>query len=95
VGSCRPTDGPANENHSLIHFNYTEHPIVLNIKKILKSNTSNTVNVSKLAIGKPGGIDPESDKYDTIVQVYCHICKKVLDHTNPAILPLINSVLLA
>ena len=51
--------------------------------------------VTKLAIGKPGGIDPETDRWETSVKVYCHACDVYLDHTNPQIAPLVDSVLLA
>ena len=30
--------------------------------------------ITKLAIGKPGGIDAETDKYDTSVVVHCREC---------------------
>jgi len=30
--------------------------------------------VTKLAIGKPGGVDAETDKYDTSVFVFCRLC---------------------
>jgi hypothetical protein len=29
------------------------------------------VQITKLAIGKPGGVDPDVDDYDTIVTVKC------------------------
>jgi len=51
--------------------------------------------VTKLAIGKPGGIDADTDKYDTIVQVWCHACQRALDHTRPEVAPLVDSLLLA
>ena len=66
----------------------------LNIKKVKKESDGPT-KVTKLAIGKPGGVDPETDNYDTIVTVYCHKCDKNLDHTNPKVQPLIDSILLA
>ena len=51
--------------------------------------------MTKVAIGKPGGIDAETDKYNTEVKVYCHACAKYLDHTNPQVAPLVDSILLA
>ena len=91
LGSCRP-NGPDDENHSLIHFKNTDHPIVLNIKKVEKETSNEPVKITKLAIGKPGGIDPEADKYDEVVSVYCHKCNKNLDHTHPKIEPMVKSI---
>jgi ubiquitin carboxyl-terminal hydrolase 5/13 len=51
--------------------------------------------ITKLAIGKPGGIDPDVDNYDTIVTLKCLECNKALDHTQPQISGLIDSVLLS
>ena len=56
------------------------NPLVLNILKKPKAKDPEE-KVTKLAIGKPGGIDAEQDKYTTTVQVYCHNCAKYLDHT--------------
>lgn len=53
------------------------------------------VKVTKLAIGKPGGIDPEQDKWETSVKVYCHACDAFLDHTHQQISSMVDSVLLA
>jgi uncharacterized UBP type Zn finger protein len=56
--------------------------------------------VTKLAIGKPGGVDAETDKYDTHVVVRCRACINAgllgelpLDH--PRVASLVDSVLLA
>ena len=79
----------------MIHYKNTGHPLVLRIKKTLKESDEEPVKVTKLAIGKPGGIDPEQDKYDTHVRVFCFNCNMYLDHTNPKVSPLVDSVLLA
>ena len=34
--------------------------------------------ITKLAIGKPGGIDAETDKWDTTATVVCATCNKEL-----------------
>jgi len=51
--------------------------------------------VTKLAIGKPGGIDAETDKYDTNASVYCTACANELPLSNPTVASLVDSVLLA
>jgi hypothetical protein len=51
----------------------------MNIKKTAKANIDMPTKVTKLAIGKPGGVDPETDRFDTSVTVYCNKCKKYLD----------------
>jgi uncharacterized UBP type Zn finger protein len=43
----------------------------------------------------PGGIDPEVDKYDTLVELKCLECDKVLDHTQPIVSSLVDSILLS
>lgn len=95
VGSCNDPNEPAERNHSMIHSKNSEHPLVLKIQKVPKAKEGEAVKVTKLAIGKPGGIDPEVDKYDTIVRVFCFSCNAYLDHTNPKIQPLVDSILLA
>jgi ubiquitin carboxyl-terminal hydrolase 5/13 len=51
--------------------------------------------ITKLAIGLPGGLDPEAEKWETSVSVYCHHCGKYLDHKVPKIASVVDSVLLA
>lgn len=48
-----------------------------------------------MAIGKPGGIDPEQDDFETVVTLKCLACNKALDHTNASVSGLVDSVLLA
>ena len=84
VGNSNPPGVPDSENFSKIHYKNTGNPLVMNIKKVKKESDGPT-KVTKLAIGKPGGVDPETDNYDTIVTVYCHKCDKNLDHTNPKV----------
>ncbi len=61
-------------NHSFLHFNMSQHPLSMNIQMVLKEKDptkQKPVQITKLAIGKPGGVDPEVDDYDTIVTVKC------------------------
>jgi hypothetical protein len=47
----------------------------MNIKKVRKPILpSEKTEVTKLAIGIPGGIDAETDKYDTKSSVFCLAC---------------------
>ena len=95
VGSCNDPNEPPERNHSQIAFKNTGNPLVLKIRKVPKAQEGAPVEVTKLAIGKPGGIDPEVDKYDTHARVFCHLCNAYLDHTHPKIQPLVDSILLA
>lgn len=61
VGSCN--EAGSHYSHSKIHFQNTEHPLVLKIEKV-KVN-SNPIVISKVAIGKSGGIDCDADRYET------------------------------
>ena len=53
------------------------------------------IKITKLAIGKPGGVDPDVDEYDTVVAVKCQACNKALDHRSPVLSGLVDSVLLS
>ena len=51
--------------------------------------------ITKLAIGKPGGIDAETDKYETIVSVIDKASGNEIDRTHPKVASLVDSILLA
>lgn len=87
VGSCR-------ESHSKAHAAQKEHPLVLNIRKV-PTESKELTKVTKLAIGKPGGVDAEADKYDTKCGVFCYNCNVNLDPEHAKIKPLVDSILLA
>jgi hypothetical protein len=74
----------------------TQHPIYVNIKMLRKPETeAQEQKVTKLAIGKPGGVDMEEDKYDTIPTVICKACDKALDITNNEVSNMASSIILA
>jgi hypothetical protein len=59
-------------DHTRLHHSLTnggssdQHPIYMNIKQVRKPEKPDEVKeVTKLAIGLPGGIDAETDKYET------------------------------
>lgn len=87
VGSCA-------ETHSRAHAEQKQHPLVLNITQTPNESTELT-KVTKLAIGKPGGIDNDTDKWETHVKVYCYACNVYLDHEHPKVKPIVDSILLA
>ncbi len=64
VGHANPPDVPEEENFSLIHYKNTGNPLVMNIREVPKAD-GQPVKITKLAIGKPGGIDADADKYAT------------------------------
>ena len=74
-GFCaNPKEG---HNHQHKHFENKGHPIYMNIKmtpKVEKDEDGKPAaeKITKLAIGKPGGIDADTDKYDTTVTVFCN-----------------------
>ena len=72
----------------------------MNLKMIPKAEPAEGVEqeaqkVTKLAIGKPGGIDADTDKYDTVASVHCKRCQCELPITNPAVASMVDSILLA
>ena len=48
-----------------------------------------------MAIGKPGGIDAETDHYETVISLKCLQCNVVLDHTQNTVSSLVDSILLS
>ena len=48
--------------------------------------------MTKLAIGKPGGIHSDATQFDTVVSVWCHECEKKLDHRIPEVAALADSL---
>jgi ubiquitin carboxyl-terminal hydrolase 5/13 len=87
VGACR-------ETHAKMIAQQKGHPLVLNIKKVPVENQGLT-KVTKLAIGKPGGVDADADKYETRAEVYCYHCNLKLDTAHAKVKPIVDSILLA
>jgi ubiquitin carboxyl-terminal hydrolase 5/13 len=77
--------------HSKHHFEKSNHPIVLNIKKIPKDIEEDENKITKLAIGKEGGANIE-DHFDTISTLHCMECDKDLDKSGEYISPIVNTV---
>ncbi|EGR32448.1 ubiquitin, putative [Ichthyophthirius multifiliis] len=75
-----------------ISFTKNNHPLVLNIKMVEKpkSESEKQPEITKLAIGKPGGAQLEETEYNIFYQLKCLICKKDLD--NEQLHGLINSI---
>lgn len=98
TGSC--ADQGSTHNHSVLHGGSKGHPIFMNIKLIPKAVDPVTGNlksqqVTKLAIGMPGGVDAETDKYDTSVVVHCRECNSDIPLAHARVASLVDSVLLA
>lgn len=71
---------------------------MLNIRltpKIAEGNTSEEKKITKLAIGKPGGIDADTDKFDTHASVICKLCNAQLPTEEPDVASIVDSILLA
>jgi len=70
--------------HSQTHHQFTQHPLVLNFKNVLKKKASHEPSekkdVNKIAIGKEGGADfVAEDEYEIKTELKCLQCKLVLD----------------
>ena len=94
---CNPAEG---HNHHAAHYENSQHPIFMNIKMTPKAVPAEgedqaAQNVTKLAIGKPGGIDADTDKYDTTATVCCKLCQADLPLTHPKVASMVDSILLA
>lgn len=71
----------------------------MNIKMTPKAMDASTgelkpQQVTKLAIGLPGGVDAETDKYETAVFVHCRACQSDIPLANARVASLVDSVLL-
>lgn len=81
-------------NHSLCHSQRFNHPLVMNIKRTLKSDKSHEEppqKITKLEITE----ENEKDLYDINVFVKCIPCKMELDRTYGKLPSVIDSILLA
>jgi len=61
---------------------------VLNLKKVLvKKEETEKVQpqITKLAIGKPGGIDFSNETWEQQCYIYCNVCKINIDYTQNVI----------
>ena len=75
-GSCH--------DHAVQHVALQQHPLALSIQKICKNPTAtfDPVKITKLAIGKPGGIDFQAEEYETITKLICLQCNKEVKPSN-------------
>lgn len=80
---------------SKAHAQKRGHNLVLNIQKTPKQGQQEIVQVKCLAIGKPGGIDAETDKYDLKVTAICYECNVKMDEMHPKVKPVIESIMQA
>lgn len=51
--------------------------------------------MTKVAIGKPGGFDAETDKYDHVITVFCMCCNKDFTLEDPKVKATADSVMQA
>lgn len=91
-----PTPG---HNHWEAYYAHSQHAIFMNMKLTPKAPVEGEAiapeKVTKLAIGKPGGIDADTDKYDTSVTVGCKLCDAELPLSHPEVASMVDSILLA
>ncbi|KAK9236206.1 hypothetical protein V1525DRAFT_363326 [Lipomyces kononenkoae] len=90
-GGCNSPD----RNHSFQHYQLSQHPIVLNIRREPKPKRGREESPAKiLKLSIPG--ETEEDKYETKTVVKCLACDGLeLDKTIPAIAEVVNGVLSA
>jgi len=89
--------------HNQTHYANTycspndQHPLYMNIKMTRKPllEEDRCVRITKLAIGMPGGIDAEQDRYETKVTVFCHACNQELPTSNEKVKNMVSSILQA
>jgi ubiquitin carboxyl-terminal hydrolase 5/13 len=70
--------------HSQLHYKQSKHPIVLNFKTVLKEKKPEDIKpeqkeITKIAIGKPGGIDFSDEEWELWTELRCLECNKNVD----------------
>jgi ubiquitin carboxyl-terminal hydrolase 5/13 len=75
-GGCNDPDD-ALHRHSLLHYEKTGHPIILNIKRTPKFRPEEEPpkKLTKLEIVAE---EPESERFDFHTSVYCRICSTAI-----------------
>ncbi len=51
--------------------------------------------VTKVAVGKAGGVDYTAEDYVKVAKVYCYACKQEIDKANPVLTSIVDSIMLA
>lgn len=71
-------------DHSNLHYMQKNHPLVLNIRETLvpeDNSLQNEPKITKIAIGKPGGLELNSnEKWERWEYIYCKACNVIIDH---------------
>jgi ubiquitin carboxyl-terminal hydrolase 5/13 len=71
------------DRHSQLHAKLSQHPLVLNFKARLKPKNpepeEKPKEITRLAIGKPGGADFSDEEWELITELKCIPCGKRLD----------------
>ena len=89
-------------NHSNLHYLQRSHPLVLNIKDKLVEEEPSLNNthtkeqkITKIAIGKPGGLDLQSNEnWERELIVKCNSCDVLIDYSkNGRLSDLVTSIL--
>ncbi|KAG2184162.1 hypothetical protein INT44_009177 [Umbelopsis vinacea] len=92
-GGC--TD--SQRSHARLHYSKTQHPIVLNMRRILKEQPKRRSDdgsppppkISKLAIAA----ESDEDKYEYVTKAKCYACNEAeIDTSNPLVSQVINAV---
>ncbi|KAM7191631.1 hypothetical protein V8F20_009238 [Naviculisporaceae sp. PSN 640] len=81
-------------NHAQAHYTSSEHPLVLNIRRVRKVVVRDEppLKMSKLQINA----ETEADRYDTILTLNCRACNETdLDKSNELVEPVISAVMKA
>lgn len=95
--------GNPNNNHLELHVKNSykshaeQHPIYMNIKMTEKQYLQNGEElfqeITKLAIGKPGGINMDADRWLTETSVFCTACNVIFSNDNLAVQQMTQVVL--
>lgn len=83
--SCFNGGCAGERNHGLLHYQSTEHPVALNIKRTRKKTNREEPpqKISKLAIAA----ETEEDRYDTETRLFCYTCASEEVNTTAGNLP--------
>jgi len=64
--------------------------LVLNLRKVLIPKEGKELEkkneITRLAIGKPGGIDFSDENWEQWSSVFCNVCKIIIDYSQNVII---------
>jgi ubiquitin carboxyl-terminal hydrolase 5/13 len=91
-GSCNSKWTGSNQTHTELHAAKFGHVVYLNIRKHVERETPAHEDITKIAIGAPGGGGMEIEKITYTYSLICFSCQKKVDHVPKEYEGLVRSI---